>query len=294
MMRVAGRNYDLGTAKAVNVGEFGDIKISPYTSYKRLAGGDLGDLTIPANSQTDFYIDNFSVVNLIGVVPSISPSKDISIGFQDGIGSSSLNIKLEKVEVDNTFIKSHEHVCKSHRTRIRVKNNSPEELIIIDLFAINSVVKDTSRSIDIIEQYTYTHSDFFNYNSYGDVVSIKSTKIKNFDLSMYKDILLYIDSSYEVPFDVNCYESTNGVYRIADFDGENFIATISNNLNYTQIPKNTSSGTIRYPIHNAITLFGGRIKNLQVRVRPAEIQTRKKHENGNEYVFNVMLMGVRL
>src|SRR5699024_2978725 len=91
----------------------------------------------------------------------------------------------------------------------------------------------------------------------------------------YKRFLMYIDSNYDVSFDVHVYENLfdDTARRVATFDGETFhfllkddgkdyveILTVNDNIN--SLPRN-----VRFPIHDAIEILNDTGEYFNIRIR---------------------------
>lgn len=290
MMRMAGRGED-GLAKPIRTDASGRILSHNFReSYELVTSAD--GMVIKAGGTYPFYLDNPPMdLMLSGLIANEGRTK-IDVSFQDFVGEKVILNEYRDYWTKNSIFTTATHKSKSNRIRIMLRNSGTSDVTISKLTVVSSRVNET----DVISTYEYGHSDLFNYDTSGNVISAKSQKIMKTVTKDYSRVLMYLEHNFEVGFNVNVYDTldTTQAFITAGFDGEKFTSgTWSVPI---QVPASSVSGsnyTVRYPIHIANELFNYPILNLETRLAPSGVQTRKLTASGENYTVKIKIVGVK-
>lgn len=120
----------------------------------------------------------------------------------------------------------------------------------------------TQRKRETIWDKTYSYDELFN-ESGEPLLYIASL----FDMRAYTNLKLEAVSNYGVPLTIRVIETDGGSYATARYAGDAFTKDENNS---TLLPALASSTTLRFPIHQAITLLNDGMRSPQIRVEPTE------------------------
>lgn len=287
MMRMAGRGFD-GNAKALKTNNDGVVLARNYRETYDLTSTDI---TLPAGTRYTLTLDNppesFSLSGLINT--SIGT---VEVSFQDLVDTNVVVNDYNMYYCRNRIFVTNTYNSKSDRIQIVLRNPGSTELVISKIMVVASDRKDT----EIISEKTYRHEDLFNYDTSGNTTTSKGRMIYVTDTKPYKQILMYVDHNFEVGFDLNVYDTLGKieVFKTSGFDGENFVD--GNWSSTIEIPNSAAGGSdvvVRYPVHITREIFNFPIVELQTRISPKSVQTRKTTANGKTYFVRVTIVGVK-
>ena len=292
MMRMAGRGKD-GAAKAVRTDNDGIILSHNFReSYELITSA--GGILIKAGSTYSLYLDNPPMEFMLSGLIANEGISTIGVSFQDAVGEKVLLNQYTTYSTSNSIFTTNAHKSKSNRIRIMLRNSGTSDITMSKLTAVSSSI--ASKETDVIYTNKYSHSDLFNYDDGGNVISAKNQKIMYVDTRVYSRVLMYLEHNFEVGFTLRVYDrlDTTQVFITAGFDGEKF--TSGGWSIPIMVPASADSGknyTVRYPIHIASELFNYPIMNLEMRLIPSGIQTRKLTDSGDNYTATIKIVGVK-
>lgn len=280
MMRMAGRGAD-GLAKPIEISDKGSLLVSDKQEIVIAASRN-----ITAGGIINYYVDNVPESFIIsGFTTNKSSGLKISVNnYVAGRGEAN---NYYDVDYTGDVFFSVVHKRKTNRVRVLLQNTSDSD-INIESLSLVSVVYAPS----ILNHITdLKHSDLFNYNAEGDTISTKLSRNK-FNLSGLRDITFYLEHNLYVPLSINVYDTLSKETMLTlDWDGEQFTGDYST-LNIPSSSNNGDDTVARYPIHIAKDIFKYPITELEVRVRPKEVQPKKQTDSGKDYYVNLHIQGV--
>lgn len=301
MMRNALRS-PAGLAKPMQGDDDGNAYVTerPLKVYNFLR--DNTPVNINSNGQwVRSVTSGASTFTLIGLTNVKDGEIDVSIG--NIIDNSSISHDFKTYKIDNYRFETDILVCKSDIVRVTIRNNSNNTITISELkLAENVKLKPIKQEkIERIYHKKYTVNDLFEIENN----EVKNTKLNQLsfeqirhNISEYNRFKLYVDSNYDIPFDIDVYEKLKGeiLTSIAVFNGDEFLFGSNGSKQSTAIPSinNSSnlSGRYRFPIHDAIEILNDAVEELVIRVRAAKT-TKVSSNNRNNLILNVTLLGVR-
>lgn len=288
MMRMAGRG-ESGTAKAIRTDDSGRILSHKFREAYELV---TSDLLIKAGTTYPLYLDNPPMEFMLSGLIANEGRIKIDIAFQDAVGDKVILNGYRDYWTANSIFTTVTHKSKSNRTRIMLRNTGTSDITISKLTAVSS----SGNATEVIYTYEYSHSDLFNYDASGNVISAKGQKIIRTITKEYSRVLMYLEHNFEVGFNINVYDTldTTQAFMTAGFDGEKFTSgTWSIPIRVPASSVNGADYTVRYPIHIANELFNYPILNLETRLVPSGVQTRKLTDSGNNYTVKIKIVGVK-
>ena len=292
MMRISGRGTD-GTAKAIMTDNSGRIVSNNFReAYELMTSTD--GLLLKAGSMYGFYLDNPPMEFILsGLITNEGVSK-IDISFHDAVGEKTIFDDYRTYLTKNNIFTTASHKSRSNRIRIMLRNTGTSDITISKLTVVSYNGNNTET--DVISTYEYGHSDLFNYDTSGNVISAKSQKIMKTITKDYSRVLMYLEHNFEVGFNINIYDILDGTQALitAGFDGEKFTSgTWSAPIRVPASSVNGTNYTVRYPIHIANEIFNYPILKLETRLVPSAVQTRKLTDSGENYSVKLKIMGVK-
>lgn len=294
MLRNAVRNPN-GKAVSLQGDESGNL----YIVDKPLNNKELTDepFTLERGERKLFNIHSGAkTVSFLGKT-NISRGS-IDVAFSSLIDNSALPYQYTENTIENNRFETDSFIAKSGQIRVTLRNNSNNPITVEKLHIIENVGVDLiDKPFNDLYSTDFSFNDLFKVEN-GDVVgTVEHTR--RLETGKFKNLLVYVDSNYDVDFDFHVYDSlpNGGIRGTASYDGEKFLfVNKEERQDYVKIPrvndKSVLNRHVRFPIHDASELLKQVVGNLVIRFE-ANSTTNVKTEKRNELSFKINVIGVK-